>query len=108
MGKIAVNLPDDLENQIKELAKKRGWSFSDELRRLLYTALGSNPAQEQVAQTTEKAIRAGLTNVQVLEEIRRVHGPTRGSMDTVAYYRSKLRKQDPTVLSDREARMDQY
>jgi hypothetical protein len=48
-----------------------------------------------------------MTNAQVLAEVRRVHGEGRGSENTVAYYRSLLRKQDPSIMSDAQARADQ-
>ena len=108
MGKIAVNLPDDLEALLRERAAAKGWNFSDEIRSLLYQALGTDQRQEKIAETTERAIREGMTNAQVLAEIRRVHGEDRGSENTVAFYRSKLRKEDPSIMSDAQARADQY
>ena len=107
MGKIAVNLPDDLEAILRERAKANGRLFSDEIRGLLYEALGKDQQQGKIAETTERAIRAGMTNAQVLAEVRRVHGEGRGSENTVAYYRSLLRKQDPSIMSDAQARADQ-
>jgi hypothetical protein len=106
MRKVAIALPEDVENLIRERAEARGWTFSEEARALLYAALGSDKAQERIADTTERLIREGLTNAQVLEEVRRVHGPDRGSENTVAWYRSQLRKTDPSVISYAEARRD--
>lgn len=103
-----MNLPDDLEAILRERAEARGWNFSDEIRSLLYAGIGSDHRQEKIADTTERAIREGMTNAQVLEEVRRVHGQDRGSENTVAYYRSMLRKTDSSIMSDAQARADQF
>jgi len=107
MARVTVTVPDDLYDLVKERAAERGWGFSDEVRSLLYSALGTDHTQTKIGETTERAIKRGLTNSQVLDEVRRVHGADRGSMHTVAFYRSKLRKVDPSIMSDAEARLDQ-
>jgi hypothetical protein len=62
-----------------------------------------DPAEGE--QTAERLLREGLTNAEVLEGIREAHGED-ASMDSVARHRSRLRKVEPAVMTDREARLD--
>ena len=75
---------------------------------MLYAALGSDHRQQKIAETTERAIREGKTNAQVLAEVRRVHGEDRGSENAVAFYKFKPRKEEPSIMSDAQPRADQY
>jgi hypothetical protein len=57
-----------------------------------------------VRDTIARHIRAGRTNAEVLAHVRAEHPRAKVSLPTINLYRNGLRKTDPSICTDRQAR----
>lgn len=103
--RLTVRLETEALEAIREEAERLGVTNTDVVRSCIYEVL-LNKKKEKVGVTTERLIRQGLLNEEVLEGVRKMHGPDASSKDSVAWYRARLRRDDSSVLTEREARLD--
>lgn len=103
--RLNVRFETDIETAIAAEAERTGSSMAEVVRACVCEVLLVRRG-EKIGTMTERLIREGLTNAEVLERVREVHGQEASSKDSVAWYRSRLRRDDPTVLTEREARLD--
>lgn len=103
--RLNLRLEPDAWNAVSAEADRLGVTMADVVRSCVYDVLLGRQ-KEKIGTTTERLIREGLTNAEVLAGVRAEHGPDASSPDSVAWYRSRLRRDDPTVLTEREARLD--
>lgn len=103
--RLNLRFEAEAERAIEAEAKRLRISQADVVRSCVYDVL-LGKKKEKIRTTAERLLKQGLTNDEVLEGIRKQHGEQASSKDSVAWYRSRLRKVDPSVLSEREARLD--
>lgn len=109
MRRISVSIREDQYLGLEEVAEDMGVGLSDAAREAINAFLLGQHWQGTIGESAEAAIRRGLTNKETLELVRTKfpHGAT--SIDSISWYRSRLRKsgkpEDAAVLTDREARV---
>ncbi len=103
--RLTVRLEKDAHDAITAEAERRGVTNADVVRACIYEVLVGQQ-KEKIGVLTQRLIRDGLTNAEVLSGVREVHGEDASSKDSVAWHRSRMRRTDPTVLTEREARLD--
>lgn len=103
--RLNLRFEAEAERAIEAEAKRLRVSQADVVRACVYDVLLGRK-KEKIRTTAERLLREGLTNAEVLEGIRAEHGEEASSMDSVAWYRSRLRKVEPAVMTEREARLD--
>ena len=101
--RMNLSLPNDLHIELAE-AELSGRRVQDLVREALYDRfMADGPRTAKLAELIERAFRAGATNEEVLEYARQtLDRPV--SMATVTHYRWRLRRDDPSVPRDFEAR----
>ncbi|MEM7120549.1 MAG: ribbon-helix-helix protein, CopG family [Pseudomonadota bacterium] len=103
--RITVTLPEDVYDALTAEAEESQRKLSDLVRDAV-TQLLSGDRWRSIGDVAEEYIREGLTNAEVLEAVRERFPEARTSMQSVAFYRSRLRKAGENVMSDAEARRD--
>ncbi len=103
--RLNVRFDPDVEAAIVAESERSRRSMADVVRACVSEVLLVKHS-EKIGTTTERLIREGLTNAEVLAGVRAEHGPDASSPDSVAWYRSRLRRDDPKILTEREARLD--
>lgn len=104
--RITVTLDDDLYSTLQDMAEEEGRGLSD----LVRDALGAYVAKEwptTIKETAEAGIRRGLSNQQTLALVLENHADARTSLDSIAWYRSQMRKVEPSIFTDARARREQ-
>ena len=103
MARITVTLPEDVYDALAAEAEDTGRKLSDLVRDAVVQAL-SGERWQSIGQVAEAAIRDGRTNAEALEAVRAKFPEARTSPESVAWYRSRLRKAGEDVPTDIEAR----
>lgn len=101
--KLSITLPKDLHDAVLVIAKASGCKPND----VICTAVTHLIADEEgktIGETAELAIRAGLTNAEVLAKVRARFPKGDTSLPSIVWYRSKLRKAGEEVMTNPEAR----
>mgnify|MGYP007020376093 CR=1 FL=1 len=80
-----------------------GVTLADAAREAINAYLLKEHWGQTVGKAAEAAIREGLTNEEALGRVMEMFPHAKTSRESVAWYRSKLRKDDPSVPTDREA-----
>jgi hypothetical protein len=104
MRRISVSIREDQYLGLEEVAEDMGINLSDAAREAINAYLLGIHWKGTIGDEAEKQIRRGLTNREVLEQVRAKfpHGAT--SLESVAWYRSRLRRSGEDVPTDREAK----
>jgi metal-responsive CopG/Arc/MetJ family transcriptional regulator len=105
MKRITVSLREDQYAGLEEVAEDLGVNLSDAAREAINAFLLKEHWGQTVGKLAEAEIRRGLTNQEVLEKVMAKFPHARTSRDSIAWYRSRLRREDPEVVTDREARV---
>lgn len=103
LKRLSVSLTDDLYIGLEELAEDRGIGLSDAARDAIQSYLLDEHWGQTIGSLAMAEIRKGLTNDQVLERVRAKFPHAQTSRESVAWYRSRMRREDPTIPTDREA-----
>lgn len=103
--RITVTLPEDVYDALSAEAEDTGRKLSDVVRDAV-TQLLSGERWQSIGEVAEGAIREGKTNAEALEAVRARFPEANTSPESVAWYRSRLRKAGEDVMSDVEARRD--
>jgi hypothetical protein len=104
MRRISVSIREDQYLGLEEVAEDMGINLSDAAREAINAYLLGIHWKGTIGDAAEDAIRRGRTNREVLELVRAKfpHGAT--SLESVAWYRSRLRRNGEDVPTDREAK----
>lgn len=105
LKRISVALQDDQYIGLEELAEDMGVTIADAAREAINSYLLTEHWGQTVGELARAEIIKGLTNEEVLEKVLATFPHAQTSRESVAWYRSKLRKDDPSVPTDREARV---
>lgn len=103
MQRVTVTLPQDLVDALHEIAEDTRVSVSEAFREALNHYLLTE-RWKSVGDVAAREIRAGRTNQEVLEVVRQECPGAATSLASISWYRSKLRRDDPTLPTDRQAR----
>ena len=104
MKRITVSLRPDQYAGLEEVAEDLGINLSDAAREAINTFLLQEHWGQTVGKLAVAEIRKGLTNDEVLDKVLAKFPHASTSRDSIAWYRSRLRREDPSVPTDREAR----
>lgn len=105
MKRITVSLREDQYAGLEEVAEDLGMNLSDAAREAINSYLLNEHYGRTVGKTAEAEIRNGLTNEEVLEKVLAKFPHAQTTRDSIAWYRSRMRREDPEVPTDREARV---
>lgn len=105
MRRLTVSIPEAYVSALEDVAEDLGASVSEALRQATLSYLLENYWREGLTKLVHKAILDGKSNEEALaifSKADRVHKAI--SLDVVAWYRAKLRKElGQGVLTDRQA-----
>lgn len=104
MRRISVSIREDQYLGLEEVAEDMGINLSDAAREAINAYLLGIHWKGTIGDAAEDAIRRGRTNQEALALVRSKfpHGAT--SIESVAWYRSRLRRAGEDVPTDREAK----
>lgn len=102
--RITVTLEEDQYVGLEEVAADTGKSLSDAARDAINHYLLGEHWKATIGEVARSAILDGKTNAAALELVRAKFPHAKSSPASVAWYRSQLRKEDPTVFTDAQAR----
>ncbi len=104
MKRITVSLRGDQYAGLEEVAEDLGMNLSDAAREAINSYLLKEHWGQTVGKLAEAEIRSGLTNEEVLDKVLAKFPHAQTTRDSIAWYRSRLRREDPSVATDREAK----
>lgn len=104
LKRITIAIEEDQYVGLEEVAADLGCSISEAAREAINRYLLEEHWKATVGSVARKAIADGLTNAEALEQVRERFPHARTSLKSVAWYRSRMRRDDPTVASDLQAR----
>jgi predicted transcriptional regulator len=104
--RITVTLEEDQYVGLEEVAADTGKSLSDAARDAINHYLLGEHWRDTIGEMARKAIAAGKTNAEALELVRDKFPHARTTPASIAWYRSQMRKEDPLVKTDAQARHD--
>lgn len=105
LKRISVALQEDQYIGLEEVAEDMGVTLADAAREAINSYLLTEHWGQTVGKLAEAEIGKGLTNEEVLERVLAKFPHAQTSRESVAWYRSKMRKENPNVPTDREARV---
>jgi hypothetical protein len=105
LRRISISIREDQYLGLEEVAEDLGMNLSDAAREAINTYLLKEHWGRTVGKLAEAEIRNGLTNDEVLGKVLEKFPHARTTRDSIAWYRSKLRREDPEVPTDREAKV---
>lgn len=103
MRRVTVTLPQALVDVLHDMAEDARISVSEAVREALHHYL-FNERWQSIGEVAKREITAGKTNQEVLKIIEKKYAGASTSLGSISWYRSKLRRTDPAVPTDRQAR----
>lgn len=103
MRRMNVTIPEELVEGLEDAASVAGSSVSDVVREAVSRFLFDGH-WKGVAEVAEEVILSGGTNDEALEAVFKAHPGAATTLRSISWYRSRLRKDHPTVLMDAEVR----
>jgi Arc/MetJ-type ribon-helix-helix transcriptional regulator len=104
MHRVTVTLPQDLVDALHDMSEDMRVSVSEAVREALNYYLLTD-RWKTVGALAEHEIKAGRSNEQVLAAVRRKFPGASTSLGSISWYRSRLRRDNPTIPTDRQARV---
>ena len=104
MKRLTISLREDQYLGLEEVAEDLGMNLSDAAREAINAYLLQEHWGATIGETARRAIRSGSTNDEALEKVLAEFPHARTSRESIAWYRSRLRREDPAIPTDREAR----
>jgi hypothetical protein len=102
--RITISLRDDQYLGLEEVAEDLGMNLSDAAREAINAYLLEQHWGPTIGELARKEIGAGRTNEETLAIVMERFPHAQTTRDSIAWYRSRMRKVNPTVPTDREAR----
>ncbi|WP_246162991.1 ribbon-helix-helix protein, CopG family [Sphingorhabdus lacus] len=103
--RITISLREDQYAGLEEVAEDLGVNLSDAAREAINTFLLKEHWGRTIGTLAESEIKKGMTNEEVLARVMDKFPHARTTKDSIAWYRSRLRREDPEVPTDREAKV---
>ncbi len=103
--RITVSMYQDQYLGVAEVAEDMNVTLSDAVREIVTRYLAAGRWKKTIGGVAEKAILAGKTNQEALDEVRKKFSDAATSLASVAWYRAKLRREGEDVLTDWQARL---
>ena len=105
MKRISVSLTEDQYIGLEEMSEDMVISLSDAARVAINSYLLTEHWAQTVGKLAEAEIKRGLTNEEVLEKVLARFPAAKTSRESIAWYRSMMRKRkNEDIPTDREAR----
>lgn len=102
--RITVTLEEDQYVGLEEVAADTGRSLSEAARDAINHYLLGEHWRDTIGKVAREAIGKGRTNEEVLDLVRARFPHARTTPASVAWYRSQMRREDPGVPTDAQAR----
>lgn len=102
--RLTVTLPEEYVAGLEDVAGDMNTSVSEAVREAVATFLMDHYWKETISAVAENAIIGGATNEGALKAVKAKFPHAATSMASISWYRSKLRKERPDILTDRQAR----
>lgn len=102
--RITVTLEEDQYVGLEEVAADTGKSLSDAARDAINHYLLGEHWKDTVGELARRSIGEGKTNAEALEIVRKRFPHAKTTPASIAWYRSQMRREDPQVPSDAQAR----
>lgn len=102
--RLTVTLPEEYVVGLEDVAEDMNATVSEAVREAVATFLIEHYWKETIGEVAKQAITEGATNEEALNTVKAKFPQAATSMASVSWYRSKLRKGDPNIPTDREAR----
>lgn len=103
MKRISVSLREDQYAGLEEVAEDLGMNLSDAAREAINSYLLQEHWGRTIGELAKAEIRNGATNQEVLDKVIERFPHAQTTRESIAWYRSRLRRDDPEVPTDREA-----
>lgn len=101
-NRINMTLDDDLFELVQIEAEKLAWSEAAVIRYMLRQAFDLR--RGGIGDMARKLISEGQTNAETLAAVKAEFPDAATSAESIAWYRSQMRREGLDVLTDREAR----
>lgn len=102
--RLTITLPEEYVLGLEDVAEDMNTTVSEAVREAVATFLIEHYWKETIGEAAKRAISAGNTNEETLNAVKVKFPHAATSMASVSWYRSKLRKDNPKIPTDREAR----
>jgi|SRR5882724_6455971 len=105
MRRLTVTIPEEYVAGLEDLAEDMGASVSEAVREAVASYLMENYWKETIGSAARTALLAGASNDDALSAVRQKFPNASTSLASIAWYRSKLRRElGEKVPTDRQAR----
>lgn len=105
MHRVTVTLPQDLVNALQDMSQDMRVSVSEAVREALNYYLLTH-RWETVGALAKHEIKAGKSNEQVLAAVRKKFPRAATSLGSISWYRSHMRRKDPSLPTDHQAKAE--
>lgn len=102
--RLTVTLPEEYVVGLEDVAEDMNTTVSEAVREAVATFLIEHYWKDTIGEAARQAITAGATNDEALDAVKAKFPQAATSMASISWYRSKLRKDDTNIPTDREAR----
>ncbi len=102
--RLTITLPQEYVAGLEDVADDMNTTVSEAVREAVATYLMEHYRKGTIGEVAKAAILGGATNDDALRAVKKKFPQAATSMGSIAWYRSKLRKDHPDLLTDRQAR----
>lgn len=104
--RISIGLEEDLYVALATEAEEAGRSIADVVRDRLRESVLGESRQERIGEMVRRLLLEGMPDEEVVSRVRHALPEARTSKESVAWYRSRMRKEGHDVPTQVEARRD--
>ena len=102
--RLTVTLPEEYVAGLEDVADDMNTTMSEAVREAVATYLMEHYWKDTIGEVAKAAILDGATNDEALSAVKKNFPQAATSMASISWYRSRLRKDHPNLLTDRQAR----
>lgn len=102
MRRVTVTLPQELVDALHDMAEDGRISVSEAVREALNYYL-FDERWKSIGEAAKREIKKGKTNQEVLNAVKEHFRGASTSLGSISWYRSKLRRTDQSIPTDRQA-----
>ena len=102
--RIGVNLDEAVHEALLQLAEDREQTISAVARQAITEMVEREVWASTIGRDVVPLLKQGLDAKAIIKKMHQLHPGSRISEKTVAWYRSKARKEDPSILSEVQAK----